>query len=91
MHVEVEGGGASSVAMSSVWYTLTAVVSHSGSSTDSGHYFCFARDGDGAWWLFNDAKVTATSEDKVLSAEAYVLLYERVGTATPCGDRRGEE
>lgn len=37
-------------------YTLMAVVSHMGKSTDHGHYVCHIRKGED-WVLFNDEKV----------------------------------
>ena len=35
-----------------------------------------ARD-SGEWFLFNDARVTRVSDQAVLRAEAFILLYER--------------
>ena len=37
-------------------YTLKAVISHIGKSTDHGHYVCHVKV-DGNWVLFNDEKV----------------------------------
>eukprot|EP00804_Cyclotella_cryptica_P030039 CCRYP_016941-RA/>CCRYP_016941-RA protein AED:0.38 eAED:0.36 QI:0/0/0/1/0/0/2/0/174 len=48
-------------------YGLNSVVSHSGSSPR------------GTVVLFNDSSVTPTSEASVLKAEAFILMYERLG------------
>jgi ubiquitin C-terminal hydrolase len=57
-------------------YTLSAVVSHSGSSPFVWHYIAYARNVTG-WFLFNDSCVTAVTESNVLDVEAFILLYER--------------
>ncbi|KAL3826983.1 hypothetical protein ACHAXA_000047 [Cyclostephanos tholiformis] len=57
-------------------YTLSAVVSHSGSSPFVGHYIAYARNVSG-WFLFNDSRVTAVTESNILDVEAFILLYER--------------
>ena len=46
-------------------YTLSAVVSHSGSSPFVGHYIAYARNVSG-WFLFNDSRVTAVTESNIL-------------------------
>ncbi|XP_071949587.1 ubiquitin carboxyl-terminal hydrolase 38-like [Antedon mediterranea] len=69
-------------------YTLSAVVFHSGSSSESGHYFCYARNlngqKEGSWHSFNDCRVTRSSYEsfsKVMKHfnrdSAYVLFYKR--------------
>lgn len=57
-------------------YTLSAVVSHSGSSPFVGHYIAYARNATG-WFLFNDSSVTPAAESNVLLVEPFILLYER--------------
>ena len=59
-------------------YTLVAVLVHRGRSCDCGHYFAYVRKGKD-WYLANDADVTKVSIDEVLSAQAYVLVYEVAG------------
>jgi ubiquitin carboxyl-terminal hydrolase 25/28 len=63
-------------------YDLHAVVMHSGSSANSGHYWAYVRDYSAAdirWIKFNDAVVN-TVEDQVVQSEAlagsvYCLFY----------------
>ena len=71
-------------------YELTAVITHRGSSADSGHYQSFVKDkadldGD-KWWRFDDDKVSSTTRDKIEalagggeSDTALVLLYKASG------------
>lgn len=54
-------------------YDLTSVIVHTG-SLNSGHYYAYCRHGE-EWFLFNDDKVTVTTERDVLSADAYLLFY----------------
>ncbi|VDM72112.1 unnamed protein product [Strongylus vulgaris] len=35
-------------------------------------------ENDGQWYYCSDSQVMAVSESRVLSAEAYILFYERV-------------
>ncbi|CAF1080933.1 unnamed protein product [Adineta ricciae] len=58
-------------------YTLVAVVVHEGTLT-SGHYTAFARHLDNeCWHHFNDEDVSPASSKKVLTSDAYILVYER--------------
>jgi ubiquitin C-terminal hydrolase len=57
-------------------YSLYAVIVHEGSSMSSGHYVCYAKAGNGAWYLFNDSQVQQVSEQTVLNQSAYILMYE---------------
>eukprot|EP00970_Alexandrium_tamarense_P006754 scaffold1177_cov192-Alexandrium_tamarense.AAC.6 len=59
-------------------YSLVAVLVHRGRSCDCGHYFAYVRKGQD-WYLANDAVVTKVDVDEVLSAQAYVLVYEVEG------------
>lgn len=66
-------------------YNLQAIVTHQGSSADSGHYQAFVRNEkeQGKWWKFNDDKVTEVDEAKIESLagggesdSALILLYK---------------
>lgn len=71
-------------------YELSAIITHSGSSADSGHYQAFVKDqndldGD-KWWRFNDDKVSSVSREKIESLagggesdSALILLYKGIG------------
>ncbi|PWU99194.1 putative ubiquitin carboxyl-terminal hydrolase, putative,cysteine peptidase, Clan CA, family C19 [Trypanosoma cruzi] len=71
-------------------FALSGFVTHLGDGPDVGHYFTCVRHG-GRWCLFNDATVTELTEYEVqkfwgvpipvsgvVTATAYILLYERV-------------
>lgn len=71
-------------------YELSAVVTHQGSSADSGHYQSFIKDendldGD-RWWKFNDSKVSTVTREKIEmlagggeSDSALILIYKAKG------------
>ncbi|KAF2857610.1 cysteine proteinase [Piedraia hortae CBS 480.64] len=73
-------------------YELRGVVTHQGSSADSGHYTAYikktAQPGkaeDGMWWWFNDDKVQEVGKDKIETLagggethSALILLYRAV-------------
>lgn len=63
-----------------VLYKLLGVVMHGG-SLNSGHYTAVVRkalpDGTNKWLYFSDTHVKETTEADVLSAEAYLLFYEK--------------
>ncbi|GFS20656.1 ubiquitin carboxyl-terminal hydrolase 2-like [Elysia marginata] len=59
-----------------VLYDLYAVSNHSG-STSSGHYTAYCKNPYSSdWSFFNDARVSNTMSNQVVSSEAYVLFYE---------------
>ena len=73
-------------------YKLNSVITHAGSSADSGHYQCFSKDeedlnlDDENWWKFNDDKITKVTRDKVEqlsgggeSDSALLLVYKANG------------
>jgi ubiquitin carboxyl-terminal hydrolase 22/27/51 len=63
-------------------YRLVATVNHTG-VVDSGHYISYiANDDQSAWFKFDDAMVTKVSTATVLSSNAYMLFYERIGPPT---------
>lgn len=59
-------------------YSLVAVLVHKGRSCDRGHYIAYVRKGKD-WYLANDDVVTKVDVSEVLSAQAYVLVYEVEG------------
>lgn len=77
-------------------YGLSAIIFHSGQSSLSGHYTCYARtpvpdDASGAlaWALFDDESVEFVSDEYVHSllapfstsrATAYILFYQRLAS-----------
>ncbi|XP_074647848.1 uncharacterized protein LOC141903569 [Tubulanus polymorphus] len=58
-----------------VLYHLYAVLVHSGSSCNSGHYYCYIKAPNQAWYCMNDSNVAPVSLQRVLSSEAYMLFY----------------
>ena len=73
-------------------YELRGVVTHQGSSADSGHYTAYVKktalpgqEEDGKWWWFNDDKVQEVESEKIEtlsgggeSHSALILLYRAV-------------
>uniref|UniRef100_H2ZX11 Ubiquitin carboxyl-terminal hydrolase n=1 Tax=Latimeria chalumnae TaxID=7897 RepID=H2ZX11_LATCH len=63
-------------------YDLCSVVVHSGISSESGHYYCYAREGLGTnesqadsgsqWYLFNDTRVSFSSFESVSNVTSYL-------------------
>ncbi|KAF0698951.1 Aste57867_10442 [Aphanomyces stellatus] len=58
-------------------YTLTAVLVHSGSSPDCGHYYAFVKSPAGTWHEMNDETVRVVNVQTVLQQRAYMLFYTR--------------
>jgi ubiquitin C-terminal hydrolase len=71
-------------------YELVAVLVHQGQSCDSGHYVAYVKNG-GQWYCCNDHQITSVDVGKVLSQQAYILMYEvaemreRHGYPSPSG------
>lgn len=63
-------------------YTLYGVLVHAGSSSNSGHYYCFIRTSSGIWYALDDNRVYQVSEKSVLDQKAYMLFYVRNKRAT---------
>ena len=62
-------------------YDLIAVSNHFG-GMGGGHYTAYAKNGvDQRWYNFDDSSVSSADEDSVCSKAAYVLFYQRRGTA----------
>lgn len=73
-------------------YELRGVVTHQGSSADSGHYTAYVKktaapgkEEDGKWWWFNDDKVQEVDSEKIETLSgggethsALILLYRAV-------------
>lgn len=62
-------------------YQLAAVLVHSGSSSNSGHYFCFIKNSNNFWYKMDDSHVTLVNQAAVLQQQAYVLFYTRKQTS----------
>lgn len=62
-------------------YDLVAVCNHFGKA-DYGHYVAFCRDnndGEDKWYRYDDDIVTPMKEEEVVTADAYMLIYQRQG------------
>ena len=58
-------------------YHLRAVIVHSGSNPNGGHYTAFVRGQDNFWYLCNDALPPCpVSTERVLAAEAFLVFYD---------------
>ncbi|RWS29211.1 ubiquitin carboxyl-terminal hydrolase 31-like protein [Leptotrombidium deliense] len=58
-------------------FDLYAVCNHNG-NMQSGHYTAFCKNPvDGQWYSYDDTKVTSITEDCVITADAYILFYQR--------------
>jgi len=65
----------------SALYDLFAVSDHSG-SLSGGHYTAICRNPiDNKWYDFNDSYVSSSSEERVVSPEAYLLFYRQKAAA----------
>lgn len=71
-------------------YKLNSIITHAGSSADSGHYQCFSQDQDDLegenWYRFNDDKITTVKRDRIEqlagggeSDSALLLVYKASG------------
>lgn len=60
-------------------YDLIAVCNHDG-NVDSGHYVASCRDeneGTSKWFSYNDMDVEEMQENKIVSENAYMLIYQK--------------
>ena len=94
-----KGGHGGVVSVGSLLYDLYAVLLHTG-SLEKGHYFALIKDvEDGAWYRFDDERVTLLSEAQLErelrkayggrgSTSAYMLLYKEMDvTELPAPER----
>lgn len=58
-------------------YNLFGSIVHSGYSPESGHYYAYIKDAFGRWYCCNDAHVSLSSTQEVLSEKVYILFYLR--------------
>lgn len=64
-------------------YKLRAVIEHRGSDGDSGHFVCYRRGNiPGQWFFTSDTTVEKTCLSYVLSANPYLIFYERDNKST---------
>jgi hypothetical protein len=64
-------------------YRLYAVLIHSGHSCHSGHYYCYVKNSNGAWYQMDDDEVAQSSIKSALMQKkgAYVLFYSKEPSA----------
>jgi ubiquitin C-terminal hydrolase len=55
-------------------YDLYGICNHHGES-GGGHYTSYVKNRNGKWYLFNDSNVSETSEDKIITSDAYCIFY----------------
>jgi ubiquitin C-terminal hydrolase len=60
-------------------YHLYAILIHSGHSCHSGHYYCYVKNSNGAWYQMDDDEVVQSSIKQALMQKkgAYVLFYSK--------------
>ena len=76
-------------------YSLNAICNHTG-GIRGGHYYAYVKnisdggktENDHSWILYNDScyrevKKEAMNKEELLSADAYILFYHRIGGQTP--------
>ncbi|XP_072977835.1 ubiquitin carboxyl-terminal hydrolase 17-like [Typha angustifolia] len=70
-------------------YRLYGVVVHIDvmNAAFSGHYVCYVKDTQGNWYKIDDSKVKRVTLGKVLSKNAYMLLYARCSPRSPSSVR----
>ncbi|PHT39827.1 hypothetical protein CQW23_18681 [Capsicum baccatum] len=61
-------------------YELYAVILHPGSTSSSGHYYCFICAEPNEWYKFDDSMISRVHEDLVLEEEAYIMFYAKRDT-----------
>ncbi|PHU08378.1 hypothetical protein BC332_20238 [Capsicum chinense] len=61
-------------------YDRYAVIVHVGSTSSSGHYYCFICAEPNEWYKFDDSMISRVHEDLVLAEKAYVMFYAKRDT-----------
>ncbi|PHT96763.1 hypothetical protein BC332_34311 [Capsicum chinense] len=61
-------------------YDLYAVIVHAGSTSSSGHYYCFICAEPNEWYKFDDTTISRVQKDVVLAEEAYIMFYAKRDT-----------
>ncbi|KAJ6792013.1 ubiquitin carboxyl-terminal hydrolase 17-like [Iris pallida] len=66
-------------------YSLYAVVVHQDvmNAAFSGHYICYVKSTQGKWYKTDDTKVKPVEIERVLTENAYMLLYARCSPRAP--------
>ncbi|CAF2941418.1 unnamed protein product [Rotaria sp. Silwood2] len=60
-------------------YYLFAVISHFGSSVETGHYMCYVKlQLQNRWFRCDDHCVCEVSAEEVFKSECYLLFYQRI-------------
>lgn len=59
----------------SLMYRLNAVLVHSGSSCNAGHYYSYVRNSNNSWFRMDDERVSSAGLQNVLNQNAYILFY----------------
>lgn len=60
-------------------YRLFAVISHFGSSVETGHYMCYAKlQLQNKWFRCDDHCICEVSAEEVFKSECYLLFYQRM-------------
>lgn len=72
-------------------YRLYAVVVHLDfmNAAFSGHYICYVKNTQGKWYEIDDSVVKPVELHKVLTKDAYMLLYARCSPAAPSSVTKG--
>lgn len=55
---------------------------HHGFSLQSGHYFCYVKNSNDAWYCMDDSSVSLAKPETVLNQEAYILFYSKTTLAS---------
>ena len=64
-------------------YKFVSLINHMGPSQHCGHYTAIAEAANGQLYLFDDCSVRLITLHSALSTGAYVLIYERLHSASP--------
>ncbi|XP_071583001.1 uncharacterized protein [Heliangelus exortis] len=59
------------------FYSLYAVLVHSGENYHTGHYFCYTKARNGIWYKLENSSVIPCDKSTVLQQEAHLLFYAR--------------